>query len=181
MAAYPGMMPHMVAAPEDNVVPYLDKGLDGVVLKDKCVFPNVVQGNKARGMRTNIFGQAVPLFLGLVELCLPHTVNMRITNRQKHLVFFRRIYLFYRFKVTHRKAAETVLRLEGPVHRKCGHLVIRIPLEHEFYYLGHVVQTKNNQFFHRISSPLHKIGVPARSSSAITARPKPVNPYRLPQ
>ena len=58
MAAYPGMMPHMVAAPEDNVVPYLDKGLDGVVLKDKCVFPNVVQGNKARGMRTNIFGQA---------------------------------------------------------------------------------------------------------------------------
>ena len=73
MAAYPGMMPHMVAAPEDDVVPHLDKGLDGVVLKDKCVFPNVVQGNKARGMRTNIFGQAVPLFLGLVKLCLPET------------------------------------------------------------------------------------------------------------
>jgi hypothetical protein len=70
-----GVVADMIAAPEDDIIANLNKGLDGIVLKDEAVFADLgVVPDK--GARADIGCEAVSPLFKLPVKARPHPVEL---------------------------------------------------------------------------------------------------------
>src|SRR5436853_3177970 len=175
------MMADVVAAPQNDVVPYLSERLHHVVLKDEAVLTDLAVAPD-KGMRTNIGGRRITLrFCFLVESC-PQLVQMGVNVGREKKVLAGSVRLLDSFKWHDRQIEQNVPLYVIFLDTEGHDLVIRVVREILVSDFRKSAVTKDNKLLlllHkpsyglriRISSRLFAIGRSSRCGSTYASKP----------
>src|SRR5262249_10363852 len=117
-----GVMTDVIAAPEDDVVAERHEGLDGVVLEDEAVLPELDVPPHERPT-AHIRGRRVALGLRLAVQPLAKRVVLRVDNRRIEAVMLRGKPGFDVLEVHHWPPAQALSLPKGPFNRESDDLV----------------------------------------------------------
>ena len=90
-------MTDVVTAPEDAVIAYFSKGLNGIVLKDETVLPDIQTGPSG-GLGAYVAHAGISHLLGRLELFAAQVAHLLKTDGQEHSKFGRWIFLYHVFE-----------------------------------------------------------------------------------